>query len=448
MTHKTYAAHPPRWAPHTSNLVTMARRWQTVTVELVRGRGESFDPAPGRVMLLPPRTTFEQLGEAIDLAFARWDLSHLRMFVLADGAVVCDEESAMDEFSRPDGTISRTVLLSDPVKRHVSTVDDRFSYVFDFGDDWMHLCTFDGYADPTDVYGPDPTRPVPIWGWGTIPDQYGRRWQDDTGSDDDDNPPPPPELEESLLPWGGMRRPAPAVDLAPVRVACAAGDVDGILAAVVGVDLDPALQQLGAMVLPVYRASRGAKAESKTDRLAALLISLHARALGRGWEGDDLLAEDILATLQGRDTEPPLRPLPVDLGEVVMQTSSVGDEFRGGYVNTRTGEAISAMFTDAGYVDDDDVVDVEEDEAWEWVPALDSDTEWRDMESFAERVPDAEMRERLLRAIQGRGAFRRFKDLLHQDADESLRARWYLESEDRGWGRVRETLAGLGIRPE
>ena len=433
----------------------MARRWQTVTVELVRGRGETFDPAPGRVMLLPPRTTFEQLGEAIDLAFARWDLSHLRMFVLAGGAIVCDEESAMDEFSRPDGAIIRTVLLSDPVKRHVSTVGDRFSYVFDFGDDWMHLCTFDGHADPTDVYGPDPTRPVPIWGWGTIPDQYGRRWRDDTGWDEDeDNPPAPPpaELGDDLLPWGRMLRPAPPVDLAPVRVACDAGDIDGILAAVVGVDLDPALQQLGAIVLPVYRAAAGAgagaTAEAKADRLASILVSLHARALSRGWEGDDLLAEDILATLQRRDTEPPLRPLAVDLGEVVLQTSSVGDEFRGGYVNTCTGEALSAMFTDAGYVGDEYVVDVEEDEAWQWVPALDSDTGWRDMEAFAERVPDAAMRERLLRAIEGRGAFRRFKDVLHQEADESLRARWYLESEDLGWGRARETLAGFGIRPE
>lgn len=420
----------------------MARRWQTVTVELVRGRGETLDPTPGRVMLLPPRTTFDQLGEAIDVAFARWDLSHLRQFVLPDGAVVCDEESATDEPATPVGAISRTVLLSEPVKQHVS-VGDRFSYVFDFGDGWMHLCTVDGHADPTDVYGPDPIRPVPISGWGTIPDQYGRRWKDDIGDEDeDDEPPPPPELDDTLIPWGGMPRPAPPVDLQPVRVACDARDVDGILAAVVGVDLDPALQQLGAVILPVYRASAGTGA----DRLAPLLVSVHARTMQRRWDGDDLLAEDILATLQGRDTEPPLRSLPVDIEEVVLQTSSVGDEFRGGFFNTRTGEAISAMFTDSGYVDDP--VDVEEDDAWEWVPATDSHTGWRDMESFAERVPDEDLRERLLRAIQGRGAFRRFKDVLHQDADESTRARWYLESEDRSWGRVRETLAGLGIRPE
>ncbi|MFN2318430.1 MAG: hypothetical protein ABR500_01950, partial [Dermatophilaceae bacterium] len=199
-----------------------------------------------------------------------------------------------------------------------------------------------------------------------------------------------------------------------------------------------------ASTLGLYRSVPGAEA----DRLAPLLISLHARAMGRGWDGDDLLAEDIIATLQDRDTEPALRVLPVDIEEVVLQTSSVGDEFRGGYVNTRTGEAISEMLTDAGYVGDDAVVDIEEDEAWEWVPAIDSHTAWRDMESFAERVADEKLGARLLRAIEGRGAFRRFKDVLQQDADESTRARWYLESEDRNWGRMRETLAGLGIRPQ
>ena len=436
-------------APHTSTLVTMARRWQTVTVELVHGRGETLDRAPGRVMLLPPRTTFDQLGEAIDLAFARWDLAHPRLFVLQDGAVVCDEESALDELSDPDGALQRTIPLEEPVKQHVSRADERFFYVFDFGDNWTHVCTFDGYADPTDVYGPDPTRPVPIEGWGTIPDQYGRRWRDDLGRDDDDTPPPPPpELDEVLVPLAGMRWPAspaalPPVDLAPFRVAHAARDVVGFLAAVGGVDLEPAIQQLAAMALTMFRASAG-----KEERLAAFLISLHALALRRAWDGDDLLAEDIRATLEGRDTAPPLRSVPVDLGEVVMQILSGGEEFRGGYVNIRTGEAISEMFTDAGYVGDDAVVDVEEDEAWRWVPATDSDTGWRDMQSFAEGVAEPDLRERLLEAIQGRGAFRRFKDVLHRDADESLRARWYLESEDRDWGRARETLAGLGIRPE
>ena len=29
-------------------------------------------------------------------------------------------------------------------------------------------------ADPVEEYGALPERPVAIWGWGWIPDQYGR----------------------------------------------------------------------------------------------------------------------------------------------------------------------------------------------------------------------------------------------------------------------------------
>ena len=52
---------------------------------------------------------------------------------------------------------------------------DVFEYVFDFGDDWRHRCAVEPEkADPVAEYGEKPTRPVVIWGWGSIPDQYGR----------------------------------------------------------------------------------------------------------------------------------------------------------------------------------------------------------------------------------------------------------------------------------
>jgi hypothetical protein len=52
---------------------------------------------------------------------------------------------------------------------------DEFEFVFDFGDDWRHRCrVLEEKVDPADEYGPIPGRPVPIWGWGWIPDQYGR----------------------------------------------------------------------------------------------------------------------------------------------------------------------------------------------------------------------------------------------------------------------------------
>jgi hypothetical protein len=38
-------------------------------------------------------------------------------------------------------------------------------------------------ADPLDEYGQLPCAPVVSWGWGSIPDQYGRRSFDDEEED-------------------------------------------------------------------------------------------------------------------------------------------------------------------------------------------------------------------------------------------------------------------------
>ena len=52
---------------------------------------------------------------------------------------------------------------------------DEFEYVFDFGADWRHRCrVHDEKVDPVVAYGQIPERPAVIWGWGSIPDQYGR----------------------------------------------------------------------------------------------------------------------------------------------------------------------------------------------------------------------------------------------------------------------------------
>lgn len=57
--------------------------------ELVHGMhtGDLW-PRPGRVLLAARTATFEQLGKAIDDAFARWDHNHLHEFTLADGTVI------------------------------------------------------------------------------------------------------------------------------------------------------------------------------------------------------------------------------------------------------------------------------------------------------------------------------------------------------------------------
>jgi hypothetical protein len=73
----------------------MARTWLTIRVELLSGIYAECDPAPGRVFLVGPRHTFQQLARAINVGFSRWDFSHLYDFELADGNVVGfpDEDS-------------------------------------------------------------------------------------------------------------------------------------------------------------------------------------------------------------------------------------------------------------------------------------------------------------------------------------------------------------------
>jgi hypothetical protein len=67
----------------------VARTHLAITVELVHGvhTGDLW-PRPGRVLIAARTATFEQLGKAIDDAFARWDHNHLHEFTLADGTVI------------------------------------------------------------------------------------------------------------------------------------------------------------------------------------------------------------------------------------------------------------------------------------------------------------------------------------------------------------------------
>lgn len=63
-----------------------------IKVVLVSGRGEELEAPPARVMLSSADHSLAELGEAIDLAFGRWDISHLHMFTLPNGSVLSSED--------------------------------------------------------------------------------------------------------------------------------------------------------------------------------------------------------------------------------------------------------------------------------------------------------------------------------------------------------------------
>jgi hypothetical protein len=157
----------------------MARTWLKVRVDLLGGGGMRCDPSPGRIFIVGPGHTFEQFAEAIDVAFARWDLSHMHSFELADGRLI----------GFPDDSFGPEVASLDHAQLKVAKQvkpGEEFEYIFDLGDDWRHRCTVAaGKADPVEEYGILPDRPVVIWGWGAIPDQYGRGSFEDDREDDE-----------------------------------------------------------------------------------------------------------------------------------------------------------------------------------------------------------------------------------------------------------------------
>ena len=173
----------------------MPRTWLSIRVELVEGRGHTFWPRPGRIFAAARTHTFADLAVAIDDSFARWDRAHLHQFNLADGTRI----ARPDWEDEPHGLDGRQIKLSRLAP------GEQFAYEFDFGDSWTHLCTVaDARIDPLEQLGVTPARPLPYWGWGDIPDQYGRRWDEDDG---ESRPPRDPGIEAlpPLLPWWGPR---------------------------------------------------------------------------------------------------------------------------------------------------------------------------------------------------------------------------------------------------
>jgi Plasmid pRiA4b ORF-3-like protein len=147
----------------------VARTHLAITVELVHGvhPGDLW-PRPGRVLIAARITTFEQLGNAIDDAFARWDHNHLHEFTLADGTMITPARWWDGE--EPEGSLNGANVRLGRLRP-----GEQFAYTFDLGDNWQHLCTVAPQrADPLETLGIIPDRPLPCWGWGDIPDQYGR----------------------------------------------------------------------------------------------------------------------------------------------------------------------------------------------------------------------------------------------------------------------------------
>ncbi|MBJ6644827.1 hypothetical protein DD630_17820 [Streptomyces sp. BSE7F] len=177
---------------------------------------------------------------------------------------------------------------------------------------------------------------------------------------------------------------------------------------------------------------------------AAEMAALFLGALQeRGFRGDEELA-DRLRAAAGDAAVPFLRPLAVDLEMLAMLLEGDLAE-SGGWVDLSTGECRPAFTDELGPGPGPEAEEDDDPERWLYVPALGSRAGYRDMELFIEEVGDAALADRLRIAIGGRGAFRRFKDVLA--GDEHSWRRYHRFRDERQRGRARAWLAEEGYCP-
>jgi hypothetical protein len=111
------------------------------------------------------------------------------------------------------------------------------------------------------------------------------------------------------------------------------------------------------------------------------------------------------------------------------------------YFNRETGEVgtwIDPDFNEWPQLDPDDA-------CWVEIPRLDARDGIREIERFVDTLDELDVQRQLRNAIQGKGAFRRFRETLHGYPD--LRARWEVAHRDYLLQQALGFLAELGIEP-
>ncbi|MBM2621805.1 hypothetical protein JIG36_40505 [Actinoplanes sp. LDG1-06] len=115
-------------------------------------------------------------------------------------------------------------------------------------------------------------------------------------------------------------------------------------------------------------------------------------------------------------------------------------------VDSRTGEL--ALWTPDGGLDGENRVDLDDrDPNLILIDPLPSRVWFRDMADFARAVSDQHASDRLVRALDGRGAFRRFNNEIHQRFPELVPA-WRAFRDNRAARRAVDWLSDNGLVDE
>jgi hypothetical protein len=127
----------------------------------------------------------------------------------------------------------------------------------------------------------------------------------------------------------------------------------------------------------------------------------------------------------------------IDLGEIANALADQTDYEHWRLIDPQTGEIV--FWTSDTGIDGQNPVDLDELDLL-CIDPLPSYIWYRDMADFAEQVRDERAGRRLARAIDGKGAFRRFRAELHEEYPELLPA-WHAFRDIRAQRRAVEWLA-------
>jgi hypothetical protein len=148
----------------------------------------------------------------------------------------------------------------------------------------------------------------------------------------------------------------------------------------------------------------------------------------------------------------------VSLRAVADEMDLLGDEMHA-YLNRQTGELYSTtteLRQKAEEGDDEDLLgweteiiaklrEVLESPDWLHLPRRDTRDDYRIMERFCLEPTEADLQDELLRAINGRGAFRWFRDVVHR---RGIKEAWYAFRREALAEEAAECLEAEGIAYE
>lgn len=214
-----------------------------------------------------------------------------------------------------------------------------------------------------------------------------------------------------------------------VEMSGAAAGTREIVAYFADREIDVVLQTGGDTVVAAVRGH--------VDGAAGLALRWAEALAQRDWPGDADLAAQVDAAL-GRGPVPMLRSIPVPLDDIASTLE--GGEGMESRVHVVTGEWRMEELEGSFFDDEDDDPD------WLHLVPFGSAEGYRDMRDFAALPPLEAVRDRLERALSGKGAFGRFKDTLARIDESRYLASFLHFSHERGLGRARAELTRGGFR--